>query len=876
MNTILKVFGLILLLIAIPGINSPQAQFPRISEWVEDASASDPDRIALGYPVPIPVDTPLPFDGFRSYSGLHARHQDLANTTDWSHAMEIGQTLMDRTIWAYQLGDADHMTVYGFPEHAMLTNGGIHAREWQSPEVVTGIIELLALSEDDNYLITYLRENANMLVIPVLNIDGFLQTQRFPSTNWIDTDINDPENSPRDGRMRRKNMLGADEDLFTQGDHLLGVDLNRNNAPFWNTNPEGSSDDPETLNHHGVAAASEPETQALDAAAQLGPEDRLSMFTDVHSYGQVQLWQVTDNDQLAIQTDRLLNTFRNHHLAFDSAKYYWSDTIANVATEQPIGSTDEYFGSIYQVPAWTLEVEPTAGFHDGLPGQGADYGGLGRNGHDGFILPESEIERVRTELAETFATAYYQQSGPPSIVAMRLIDDLTGAVVFETEWDISGETSRKQYSHQIQPLQLDRVYQFWLAFDKPMRWREDGEIAIFPGQSESTMGVDVHVGVGEDRTALSAEVIGGYWIDTPGGAPDGYLRYRDDALSISVSLPADETNLALIDGTTTASMAISAHDMTGSQIDADPSTAARWEAGSWSGYEDTDGLDRTNTGGYDQSIQFETTSDSLGDPFVIVPGTTSAWYDPSHDGEGFMLEILANNRAVLYWFTYDTEGNQDWYTSVGEIRGNRILFPQLMQTSGGEFGPGFDPENVTHKVVGSASFIWSGCDRGAMDWLIDKDGNGRRHGRMDLYRLTSVMGIECGQLPETPEIEAGLLSGSWYDPTHSGEGYILEVLVDQRVLVFWFSYDQQGNRRWFNGIGEIQGDTLVFNEMFTAHGGIFGDDFDPATVVRTPWGTLELDLQCNSGTASFIPSELGFPAGTLNLIRLTLLEGLSC
>jgi len=876
MNTIQKALGLSLLLIALPGFNSPQAQFPRISEWVEDAPASDPDRIALGYPVPIPVDTPLPFDGFRSYSGLHARHQDLANTTDWSHAMEIGKTRMDRTIWAYQLGDVDHTTVYGFPEHAMLTNGGIHAREWQSPEVVTGIIELLALSEDDNYLITYLRENANMLVIPVLNIDGFLQTQRFPSTNWIDTDINDPENSPRDGRMRRKNMLGADEDLFTQGDHLLGVDLNRNNAPFWNTNPERSSDDPETLVHHGASAASEPETQALDAATQLGPADRLSMFTDVHSYGQVQFWKVTDNDQLAIQTDRLLNTFRNHHLAFDSAKYYWSDTIENVAAEQAIGSTDEYFSSIYQVPAWTLEIEPTAGYHDGLPGQGADYGGLGRNGHDGFILPESEIERVRTELAETFAVAYYQQSGPPSIVAMRLIDDLTGAVVFETEWDISGETSREQYSYQIQPLQLDRVYQFYLAFDKPMRWREDGEVAIFPGQSESTMGVDAHVGVGEDRTALSAEVIGGYWIDAPGGAPDGYLHYKDDALSISVSLPADENNLTLIDGTTTASMAISAHDMTGSQIDADPSTAARWEEGSWSGYEDSDGIDRTNTGGYDQSIQFKTTSDSLGDPFVIEPGTTSAWYDSSHDGEGFMLEILAGDRAILYWFTYDTEGNQDWYTSVGEIRGNRILFPNLMQSSGGEFGPGFDPEMVTHKVVGSATFIWSGCDRGAMDWLIDKDGNGRRHGRMDLYRITSVMGIECGKQPLPPEIESGLLSGSWYDPTHSGEGYILEILADQRVLVFWFSFDPQGNRRWFTGIGEIQGNTLVFNEMLTTHGGIFGDDFDPTTVVREPWGTLELDLQCDSGTASFIPSEAGFPAGALNLIRLTFLEGFSC
>ncbi len=874
MNRTCKAFAAVLFLLGIPGFNSPQAQNPRISEWVEDAPASDADRIALGYPVPIPVDTPLPFDGFRSYSGLHTRHQDLADTTAWSHAIEVGQTRMDRTIWAYQLGDADHMTVYGLPEHAMLTNGGIHAREWQSQEVATGIIELIALSEDDHHLISYLRDNANVLVIPVLNIDGFLQTQRFPSKNWIDTDPNDPEFSPRDGRMRRKNMLGPDEDLFTQGDHLLGVDLNRNNAPYWDTNPGRSSDQPESLVHHGASPGSEPEIQALDAAAQLGPADKLSMYTDVHSYSQVQFWVRSGNQGLTSLTERLLATFRDHHLAFDSGKYYWFDVAENIPLNQGIGSTDEYFTHTYQVPAWTLEIEPTSGLHDGLPGQGADYGGLGRNGHDGFILPDSEVERVRTELAQTFAVAYYQQSGPPSIAAVRFIDNASGAVVAETEWDVSSETTRELYSFQAQPLQLEREYTFWLAFDKPMRWREGGQLTVLPGQPASTLDFDIGATVGD--TEISVIPGAGDWLDDPGDAPDGYLRYRDDSLFVTFSLPADENNLALIDGTATPTMSLSTFDMTGNQTDADPSTVARWVQGGWSGYEDSEGTDHTNTGGSDKSIQFDVTSESLGDPFVIEAGTSSAWYDPSHNGEGFMLEILANNRAVMYWFTYDRDGDQDWYLAEGEIRGNRILFPELIQASGGEFGPGFDPDNVTRKAVGSASFIWSGCDTGAMDWLIDKDGNGRRHGRMNLQRLSRVMGIDCGRPSLPPEIEAGLLSGSWYDPTHSGEGYVLEVLTDRRVLVYWFSFDPQGNRRWFFGVGDVRQGKLVFDEMFTTRGGIFGAEFDPETVELEPWGSLELDLECDSGIASFTPTEAGFPAGALNLIRLTLLAGLSC
>ena len=102
------------------------------------------------------------------------------------------------------------------------------------------------------------------------------------------TDPTDPEESPRDGRMRRKNMLGADEELSTQADHLHGVDLNRNFPPFWNSSPDRSSDDPASMVHHGGSAKSEPETQALDAAALLGPAEKLSMFTDMHSFSQRQ------------------------------------------------------------------------------------------------------------------------------------------------------------------------------------------------------------------------------------------------------------------------------------------------------------------------------------------------------------------------------------------------------------------------------------------------------------------------------------------------------------------------------------------------------------------------------------------------------------
>jgi hypothetical protein len=391
-----------------PGAQAQAQAVPvRIVEWVENAPVSDNSKIALGYPVPIPVDTPLPFAGFRSYAGLHLRHQDLAAITPWVHAETIGTTQQGRNIWLYRLGDQDFETAYGLPEQAMLTNGGIHAREWQSPEVATGIIELLALGAEDGHLLSYLRDNANVLVIPVLNVDGFLQTQRFPRTNWLGTDPDDPESSPRDGRMRRKNMRDADELLATQADHLLGIDLNRNNPPYWATNLNRSSYDPESLVYHGTHRDLNPRSPPRCGCAT-GPADQLSMYTDLHSFSRQHFWVRSSNNRLANLTEDLLRTFSEFHRRFPAGKYYAYTRVSSTPRNQGIGATDEYFTHSYQVPAWTLEIEPSV--------SGVEYGGFGRNGHDGFILPDAEVERVRTELAQTFAVAYYRQAGPPRLL----------------------------------------------------------------------------------------------------------------------------------------------------------------------------------------------------------------------------------------------------------------------------------------------------------------------------------------------------------------------------------------------------------------------------------------------------------------------------
>ena len=122
---------------------------------------------------------------------------------------------------------------------------------------------------------------------------------------------------------------------------------------------------------------------------------------------------------------------------------------------------------------------------------------MGRSWQDGFILPDSEVERVRTELAQTFAVAYYRQSGPPAISAFRLIDKATDAIVFEAEWDTLDANSRQMHTFQAQAVQLGREYSAWIAWDKPMRWRSDGNVTTLPGQPSFTLNFDADTTVND-------------------------------------------------------------------------------------------------------------------------------------------------------------------------------------------------------------------------------------------------------------------------------------------------------------------------------------------------------------------------------------------
>ncbi len=126
--------------------------------------------------------------------------------------------------------------------------------------------------------------------------------------------------------------------------------------------------------------------------------------------------------------------------------------------------------------------------------------------------------------------------------------------------------------------------------------------------------------------------------------------------------------------------------------------------------------------------------------------------------------------------------------------------------------------------------------------------------------------------PNAPRLRA--ITGTWNDPMRSGEGFIMQTIEGQdSAVVFWATYDDNGGQQWFGGVGDFSGSQLNA-EMRVTSGGMFGDDFDPEQIVRTPVGTVSMDmLDCNNIFLSYVINNI---TGTQNLARTLRLEDQEC
>jgi hypothetical protein len=253
---------------------------------------------------------------------------------------------------------------------------------------------------------------------------------------------------------------------------------------------------------------------------------------------------------------------------------------------------------------------------------------------------------------------------------------------------------------------------------------------------------------------------------------------------------------------------------------------------------------------------------------VIDSGYSGTWYDPEHNGEGFIVEVLNSSTALVYWFTYHADGSQRWLIGAGEVKENRVEVEEFIDTHGGRFSSTGNPKNVVRTDRGRVAITFNSCDEAMANYSIDELG-----GNLPLQRLTSVHGHGCGADVRAPELD---ISGSWYDPEHSGEGFVVQQFSAEEALVFYFTYDDAGNQAWLFNTGQVEGNRLTFPDILQPVGGGFGRSYDPAALDVRAWGELTMELDCEQGPVSYASSMDGFSNGSQQLQRFTHLQNSGC
>ena len=209
---------------------------------------------------------------------------------------------------------------------------------------------------------------------------------------------------------------------------------------------------------------------------------------------------------------------------------------------------------------------------------------------------------------------------------------------------------------------------------------------------------------------------------------------------------------------------------------------------------------------------------------------------------------------------------------TGAISGDTITFTDAVITDGPSFGPDFDPEAVNRRVWGDFTFRFN--EDGTMDVTYAGPPEWGS-GEFKAGRIANLAGLDTRRSKITT-INPGI-TGSWYDPSHDGEGWLIEILPGDLAIVYWFSYDTNGNQAWWVGVGTVEGKTIRVDETEIPGGTVFGPNFDPDDLVRVPWGSMEFTFDsCTTGTMSYESKLSEYGSGTLNLERITTVAGLPC
>lgn len=121
----------------------------------------------------------------------------------------------------------------------------------------------------------------------------------------------------------------------------------------------------------------------------------------------------------------------------------------------------------------------------------------------------------------------------------------------------------------------------------------------------------------------------------------------------------------------------------------------------------------TSTGNVDQIgliTQFDVT------PGSGLHGIAGNWAVVGHNGEGFLVDVTKANQLVVFWFTYDSDGNQVWLFGVADDFNGNSASMDLTRITGPSFGPDFDAGDRSDQLWGTLDVQFEDCDQGSVHY----------------------------------------------------------------------------------------------------------------------------------------------------------------
>jgi hypothetical protein len=224
-----------------------------------------------------------------------------------------------------------------------------------------------------------------------------------------------------------------------------------------------------------------------------------------------------------------------------------------------------------------------------------------------------------------------------------------------------------------------------------------------------------------------------------------------------------------------------------------------------------------------------------------IPGS---YYNSNRDGEGCQLTREGDEVTFILTCYFYKDGEQFWLIGSGTLVGGQIVIANMTITSGADFGPDFDPDDVVRDTWGAAFLTWDDCNNLELELLPVLQGF-----EQVTLELTRVVPVTCGA--GRPQAYGVPGMGTFFDPLRDGEGFQLGAEGDGSVFVMtWYTY-LDGEQVWLIGVGTRNGNQIVFDEMILTSGADFGSAFDPDDVVREVFGQIVLDFDdCNNATAT--------------------------